>query len=179
MDIKLLVNITSRAWTLPILAHLHDGVPGRQAPLLSASGASRTAFAQSLAHLTEIGLLERNPRHGHPLRPEFRLTSKGQVVAELAHRVHTVSGDHKSLLRRTWTLPILTTLNDPSRFSIVKHQLGTVTDRALSQSLQTLENHDWVSRTVDGTSRPPHPIYRAINTGQVISEMTRSLITLT
>ncbi len=178
MDIKLLVNITSRAWALPILAHLHDGVPGRQAPLLSATGASRTAFAQSLAHLIEIGLLERNPGHGHPLRPEFRVTSKGGIAAELAHRVHTVPGDHKALLRRSWTLPILTTLNGPSRFSIVKHHLETITDRALSQSLQALEDHEWISRTVDGASRPPHPIYRAINTGHVISEITRPLVSL-
>ncbi|SLN57166.1 HxlR-like helix-turn-helix [Falsiruegeria litorea R37] len=178
MDINLLVNITSRAWALPILAHLHDGVPGRQAPLLSATRASRTAFAQSLAHLIEIGLLERNPGHGHPLRPEFRLTPKGQVAAQLAHRVHAVPGEHKALLRRSWTLPILTTLKRPSRFTTVKQQLGSITDRALSQSLQTLEDHDWISRTVDGASRPPHPVYRAINTGQVISEMTRPVVTL-
>ncbi|SPJ27574.1 winged helix-turn-helix transcriptional regulator [Falsiruegeria mediterranea] len=178
MDIKLLVNITSRAWALPILAHLHDGVPGRQAPLLSATGASRTAFAQSLAHLIEIALLERNPGHGHPLRPEFRLTPEGEIAAQLAHRVHAVPGEHKALLRRSWTLPILTTLNRPSRFNVVKHQLGRITDRALSQSLQTLEEHDWISRTVDGTSRPPHSIYHAINTGHAISEMACPLITL-
>lgn len=86
MDIKFLVNVTSRAWALPILAGLHDGVPGRQAPLLTATGASRTAFAQSMDHLIGIGLLERNPGHGHPLRPEFRLTKQGAGVAELASK---------------------------------------------------------------------------------------------
>ena len=33
MDIKLFVNITSRAWALPILSSLHRGIAGRQAPL--------------------------------------------------------------------------------------------------------------------------------------------------
>ena len=84
MDIKTLVNTTSRAWTIPILAQLHAGVAGRQAPLLAATGASRTAFAQSMEHLISIGLLERNPGYGHPLRPEFRLTKHGVTAATIA-----------------------------------------------------------------------------------------------
>lgn len=87
MDISLFVNITSRAWALPILSNLHTGVAGRQAPLLAATGASRTAFAQSMEHLISIGLLERNPGHGHPLRPEFRLTPSGIKAAAIAHKI--------------------------------------------------------------------------------------------
>ena len=79
MDISSLVNLTSRAWALPILASLNDGIPGRQAPLLTATGASRTAFAQSIDHLISIGLLERNPGYGHPLR-RFRLTVLGKAL---------------------------------------------------------------------------------------------------
>ena len=37
----MLVNITSKAWALPILSNMHDGVAGRQATLLTATGASR------------------------------------------------------------------------------------------------------------------------------------------
>ena len=69
MDMEFLVKLTARAWSLSILARLDAGVPGRQAPLLAATGAGRTAFAQSLAHLHALGLLERNPGHGHlPLK---------------------------------------------------------------------------------------------------------------
>ena len=57
MDITTLVNISSRAWAVPILSSLHSGIAGRQAPLLAATGASRTAFAQSMEHLIKIGLL--------------------------------------------------------------------------------------------------------------------------
>ena len=87
MDIKLLVKISARAWSLDILAQMYRGVPGRQAALLSATQAGRTAFSKSLAHLVELGLVERNPGHGHPLRPEYRLTDRGKIAAAMADRV--------------------------------------------------------------------------------------------
>lgn len=173
MDIALLVNITSRAWALPILSNLHEGVAGRQAPLLAATGASRTAFAQSLDHLIAIGLLERNPGHGHPLRPEFRLTPHGKTAAAIANKIKNVSGDEdQDLLRRSWTLPVLTSLHAPRHFNEIKRSLHTITDRALSQSLKSMEVRNWVCRSVDEAARPPRSIYRAVNTGGQISRIT-------
>ncbi len=173
----LFVNITSRAWALPILSKLHEGIAGRQAPLLAATGASRTAFAQSLDHLITMGLLERNPGYGHPLRPEFRLTSVGMSAAAIANRIQCATADaDQSLLRRSWTLPVLTSLHTPVRFNDIKRNLPSITDRALSQSLKTLEVRSWVSRRVDETARPPRPIYAAVNTGQVISKVTATEI---
>ncbi|WP_299866745.1 winged helix-turn-helix transcriptional regulator [uncultured Roseobacter sp.] len=172
MDITTFVNITSRAWAVPILANLHAGVAGRQAPLLAATGASRTAFAQSMDHLIEIGLLERNPGYGHPLRPEFRLTQPGEKAAAIAHKIQCVSpeGD-QSLLRKSWTLPVLTSLQTPRRFNDIKRNLQTITDRALSQSLKSMEAKDWVHRSVDDTARPPRSIYSAVNAGGTISKV--------
>lgn len=173
MDIALFVNITSRAWALPILSNLHEGVAGRQAPLLAATGASRTAFSQSLDHLITIGLLERNPGHGHPLRPEFRLTPRGKAAAAIANKIQNVSGDEdQDLLRRSWTLPVLTSLHSPSHFNEIKRNLQTITDRALSQSLKSMEVRNWVCRSVDDVARPPRSIYRAVNTGDAISRIT-------
>jgi len=173
MDITSLVNITSRAWAFSILSNLHDGVPGRQAPLLAATGASRTAFAQSMEHLVEIGLLERNPGHGHPLRPEFRLTQQGLRAAAIANRVLRASRvEDRDLLRRSWTLPVLTTLQSPSHFNEIKRNLLTITDRALSQSLKSMEERKWVQRSVSIAARPPRPIYSAVNTGGIISKIT-------
>ncbi|EEA95391.1 winged helix-turn-helix transcriptional regulator [Pseudovibrio sp. JE062] len=167
MDIKALVKLTSRAWSLNILAHLHAGVPGRQAPLLAASGASRTSFAASLEHLVELGLLERNPGHGHPLRPEFRLTPKGVRAAEIASRiVNAVPNDNEfSLLRKSWTVPILALTATPQRFSSIRSDLATITDRALSASLVRLEEREWIRRDINTTQRVPFPTYCAANTG--------------
>lgn len=173
MDIETLVNITSRAWALPILSSLHSGVAGRQAPLLAATGASRTAFAQSMDHLIELGLMERNPGYGHPLRPEFRLTALGKMAAAIAHRIDDVSAEEDwTLLRRSWTVPVLTSLRTPSHFGDIKRNLPMITDRALSQSLKSMEARNWVCRRVDGATRPPRSIYNAVNTGGLISQIT-------
>ena len=173
MDIKLFVNITSKAWALPILSNLHTGVAGRQAPLLTATGASRTAFVQSMQHLIATGLLERNPGYGHPLRPEFRLTPLGIEAAALAHKVHAVaSKDDQRLLRKSWTLPVLTSLHTPRHFNDIKRNLGSIPERALSQSLKSMEGNDWVRRRVDDTARPPRSLYRAVNRGGIISQIT-------
>lgn len=170
MDIATFVNTTSRAWAIPILAKLHDGTAGRQAPLLAATGASRTAFAQSMDHLISIGLLERNPGYGHPLRPEFRLTNLGVSAAAIASRIQSVTTDKdQDLIRRSWTLPVLTAIHTPRHFNEIKRNLRTVTDRALSQSLKSMEKRHWVQRDVDDAARPPRSLYRAVNTGELIS----------
>lgn len=180
MHIRSFVNITSRAWAIPILSNLHDGIAGRQATLLAATGASRTAFAQSMEHLIKSGLLERNPGHGHPLRPEFRLTPLGITAAAIANKVHSVAGEQdRELLRRSWTLPVLTSLHSMGHFNDIKRNLRTITDRALSQSLKAMEDKNWVERRVNNAARPPRSVYSAVNTGGMISKITGPEISFT
>ena len=171
MDIKLIVKVTSRAWSLKVLALMHEGVPGRQAPLLAASGASRTTFVHSLRHLEDLGLLERNPGHGHPLRPEFRLTPAGQALAPIAHRIETAVRDDTgaTLLRKAWTVPLLAVANRPKVFSELKRELKPITDRALSTSLRELNNRNWIERSVNVELHPPRPFYQVVNEGAQIS----------
>ncbi len=171
MDITTLVKLTSRAWSLNILAALHSGVPGRQAPLLAATSASRTSFAASLDHLFQLGLLERNPGHGHPLRPEFRLTAEGVKAAEIASRIVATVPDETefTLLRRSWSVPILALTETPQRFSTMKTTLASVTDRALSSALHQLEEREWIQRDIDLSARAPFPTYCAVNTGGEIN----------
>ncbi len=171
MYIDTLVKITSRAWSLSILALMHGGTPGRQASLLAASGAGRTAFTQSLVHLIDLGLLERNPGHGHPLRPKYRLTQKGVEIARVAHRIKRVVSrpSERALLRRTWTLPVLAVSREPRYFTDIKNELVSITDRALSQSLKVLEAQNWMQRQIDNVTRPPRPLYQATNLGTQIS----------
>ncbi len=171
MDIELLVNLTSKAWSLKILALLHSGVPGRQAPLIAATRASRTSFASSLNHLVRLGLLEKNPGHGHPLRPEFRLTPTGAMAAAMAARIVEIVPDDKAfaIIRRSWAVPILAITELPKRFSVIKSGLGAITDRALSTSLFVLEEQEWLKREIDISQRSPYPTYYAVNAGKEIN----------
>ncbi|GAA6148596.1 MAG: winged helix-turn-helix transcriptional regulator [Pseudomonadota bacterium] len=172
MDITLLVNVTARAWSLDILARIAEGTPCRQAPLIAATGAGRTAFAASLSHLMSLGLLERNPGHGHPLRPEFRLTQDGERIAPIAARIiGTVRNRPEApLLRRSWTVPVLVATAQPCFFGEIRQKLTPITDRALSQSLLKLETEKMVEREVDTTARPPRPSYRAVDLGSRIAQ---------
>lgn len=172
MDIELLVKLTSRAWSLNILAQMRAGVPGRQAPLLAATQASRTSFAASLDHLVRLGLLQKNPGHGHPLRPEFHLTPQGIAAADAAARIMKVLPDDDAaaaLLRRSWVVPILALTDRPQRFSVLKSGLVKITDRALSTSLGKLEDHNWIRREINMSGRMAFPTYLAVNDGLSIN----------
>lgn len=176
MDVELLVKVTARAWALDILSLLHRGVAARQAPLLAACGAGRTAFGQSLAHLVMLDLLERNPGHGHPLRPEFRLTAKGLRLAKLADTVTRLAQTDGGApaLRRVWTLPVLAATHNPQRFGALKRDLAGITDRALSLTLGQLEERDWLVREIDVAARPVRPLYQAANAGLLIAQATKA-----
>jgi len=171
MDINLIVKVTSRAWSLDILSLMLSGTPGRQAALLSASGAGRTALVQSLSHLADLGLMERNPGHGHPLRPEYRLTQAGvdaAIIADKIKRAVSETSEHE-LLRRVWTIPVLAIAQKPRHFKDFKSELAPITDRALSQSLKHLQARLWIQREIDTAFRPPRPLYQTTCIGARIS----------
>lgn len=178
MDIKFLVKLTSKAWALPILAQMDAGVPGRQAALQTATGASRTAFGQSLAHLQQMKLVEKTSGHGHPLRPEYRLTPQGAALTKPAFSIlELTDGTPQAfLIRRMWVLPLLATTQVPQTFTALATALYPITDRALSQALQRLQTEGWMDRDVDIAARPPRATYQAKNTGCVIGAQARELL---
>lgn len=173
MNIKLLVNVSSKAWSLGILAAMGQGTPGRQASLLMATGAGRSAFAPSMQNLLNLELAQRRAGHGHPLRPEFELTEEGSNVAGFASLVLGATGcpSETTLLRKAWTLPVLAVLAEEDGFGEMRRRLAPITDRALSQALQALEHAGWVERNVDVSARPPRPYYLTKGVGTLISEI--------
>lgn len=176
MDINLTVKLMERAWSLRILALMGRGVLGRQAVLLAESGAGRTAFGHSLEHLVDLGLLARNPGHGHPLRPEYILTPLGQANAPAAMRIDAIAGraGGSTVLRRVWSLPVLAVSQSPRHFSEIKSGLGgQITDRALSTSLKQLQGQHWLRREV-GPGYPPRPVYQAVDIGAEIGAIVLS-----
>lgn len=172
MDINLLVNICSRAWAMPILNAMATGTPGRQARLIAATGAGRTAFAQSMEHLLEMGLVERNPGHGHPLRPEFRLTELGKKVGAMAKEVFALTSNaEQETMRKAWALPLVAVLLTHQHFNDLARALHPITDRALSQTLKLLEEVGWAERYIEAGSRPPRSAYHLTAKAQKIAKL--------
>jgi len=178
MDITHIVKLTERSWAPTILALLHNGVPARQAPLIAASGAGRSSFLNSLVYLKEAGLLEKNPGHGHPMRPEYRLTNAGKAAAEVSHRLLLATPQpDRTLFRRRWSLPVLAALPVPRGFNAVKQSLPGITDRALSQSLRSMEDQGWLDRRINGEIRPPGTLYSGIGVGATLIQILNGIET--
>lgn len=170
MNKNQLVNLCSRTWSLTALGLMASGVKARVSPLAAAAGCGRNAMGASVEHLVQLGLLERNPGHGHPLRPEFRLTHDGENLAEWAAQlVGCMRSEHdKVLFRNKWSLPLISCLHEERRYSEIRRELIPVTDRALSNCLSNLTDHSWVKRKVSNRISPPTVTYRTVNLGQVV-----------
>ena len=124
-------------------------------------------------------LIERNPGHGHPLRPEFQLTAAGKTAAGIAWRIMGLVADplEAALIRRAWTVPILAVTSRPRYFREIRFDLHEVSDKSLSGSLRQLEDRSWLRRHVDVTARPPRPTYEAVDMGAELSSVISSAIT--
>ncbi len=124
----------------------------------------------SLSHLIELGLLEHNPGHGHPLRPEYRLTKAGEEIAAWGTQLDSIlpNPDDKLLIRTKWSLPIVGCVPAETRYSVIRKRLAPVTDRALSQNLKRLADQNWIARKVHGQASPPLVLYDCETTGQKV-----------
>ncbi len=164
MDISQIVKLCSRSWCLKALSLMAAGVPARISPVAHAAGCGRTAMTASFEHLLDLGLLQRSPGHGHPLRPEFQLSARGRATAAwaLGLEAHLESEEDWQLVRRSWTLPVLSQLTAEQRFSELRRSLAPVSDRALTLALVELAEAGWVERKVDVVSAPPAVRYAAV-----------------
>lgn len=177
MDKAFIVNLCSRSWALTALALIARGTSARVSPLAAAAGCGRTAMSASVAHLLEMGLLEKNPGYGHPMRPEFRLTTLGVAVAAWAVDLLDIidSADGQSIIRSKWPLPLLSCLPRQTRYAELRVALAPVSDRALSLCLGQLTNRHWIERSVSTNSSPPAVTYCAIAHGLTLHRQLQRL----
>ena len=173
LSIKDLRSLGERRWALPVLAALAaEGGSSRFVLLLNRLGCARSALVSALEHLSKQGWIERNPGHGHPLRPEYLLTAKGAVIATQATEIEAVAAilglEPKAFQR--WTLPLTFELRASARrFTQLKTQLAPATPRALSLTLKQMMGHDLVSRAVVDDF-PPAPHYDLTQRGRVLAQ---------
>jgi DNA-binding HxlR family transcriptional regulator len=163
-----IISLFHRRWSVPTIAALARADGDRFVPLVHKLGASPAAVRQTLDDLIARGWVEPNPGYGHPLRPEYILTGRGQKLAPACLRLDSALAtlDLRPIALRKWSMPVLYVVGDaPARFSDITRRLGGITDRALSLALQDLSSASVLARQVlDG--RPPRSIYAATAIGQ-------------
>jgi DNA-binding HxlR family transcriptional regulator len=168
-------RLTAGRWLVPILALVGEEQGSRFAGLLSRLGLSRSVLAASLLVLQEAGWLIRNPGHGHPLRPEYVLTSAGEPVAAFCRQV--MAGRERLGLEPgqlpRWSLPLIARLDgETARFSALRVALRPVTPRALSLTLKQMLQVDLIDRALEDEF-PPIAIYGLTGRGRELATAMR------
>lgn len=192
-------DLFHRRWAAAVVASVHgawmtgDPTGARAAGLAHGLGASREVLRQTIEFAVAHGWVRRNPGFGHPLRPEFVLTARGEGIApacEVIVREAARAGGE--VLLSKWGGPIVWVLGSRGvgraagngggsramRFGEIRAALPGVTDRALARALADLTSSGWARRRVAG-ERPPRVEYRAMaracRVGVVLDGLAASL----
>lgn len=146
-----LVALFHNRWSVPILAELHRQRGSRFVTLARTLGMSRESLRRTLAALIESGLVGRNPGYGHPLRPEYVLTTRGDRIASRSRPLVVLLRDRglEEVGLKKWSMPVVFALSaDPLRFSELRERLEGISPRALTLALKELEAAGVVERRV-------------------------------
>lgn len=167
-----LVALGRSRWAVPVLADLAAHRGARFVELLHRLALPRDSLVRTLHALNEFGWVMRNPGHGHPLRPEYLLTTEGARVAAGATAIAATQAQlglaPGSLTR--WGMPLVRTIGSgQARFSELARTLTAATPRAISQGLQALAMYDLVNRQVLD-SYPPATLYRLTPGGRLLAD---------
>lgn len=165
-------------WSVPTLAAF-DALGG-QAKFITLQRrleVSRSSLQRTLAALLAARLVRRNPGYGHPMRPEYLLTSPGRRVAA-ASAVLLARLERLGILElalRKWSLPVAQALaRSGGRFNGLQAELGSVTPRALAQALRDLQEAGLIERRLVDES-PPRADYQLTDEGRRVAGLTRAL----
>ena len=168
-----LVALFHNRWSVPILAELHRQRGSRFVTLSRLLGLSRESLRRTLAALIDAGLVGRNPGYGHPLRPEYVLTSSGERIAAacrpLVERLRR--SDLEEVGLKKWSMPVVYALAErPLRFSELRDALEGISPRALTLALKDLQAAGLVDRRVTN-DYPPATVYRLTRTGRPLATL--------
>ena len=161
------VELVQHRWCIPIVAETHRLGGARFAAYRGHLGISRDALTSTLAFLMERGLIARNVGYGHPLRPEYVATPRGQnlgpACADLYECIRRLRIEGVAL--RKWSLPVVSAVHgNQGSFAQLRRRLYPITPRALSKCLVSLDTAELVHRdsetahyTLSRTGKSPHP----------------------
>ncbi|NJK46289.1 MAG: helix-turn-helix transcriptional regulator [Pleurocapsa sp. SU_196_0] len=167
-----LETLTHHRWAIPIIALLHAGRGAKFVTVANTLHLSRDALTRSLTALLEADWAMRNPGYGHPLRPEYILTTRGARIGAACAELTTWLETHElqEPMLKKWSLPVTLALFGHTRFSKLQRALVGITPRALTLTLDELQTHGLVTR--EGRD------YALSETGLEVSTLAARLETL-
>ncbi len=173
-----LVALFHNRWSVPILAELHRQRGSRFATLARMLGMSRESLRRTLAALIEGGLVGRNPGYGHPLRPEYVLTRRGDRIAARSRPLVDLlrARGLEEVGLKKWSMPVVYALSDePLRFSELRDRLEGISPRSLALALKELESAGIVERRVTD-DYPPATSYRLAADARPLASLVGELV---
>jgi len=177
MTMPPLPELFHRRWALPVLGELSREGGAKLVTLVSRTGASPGGVREALDALIGMGLAERNPGYGHPLRPEYVLTARGAQAAPHAATLwaRLAREGLEDIGLRKWSLATLIAVRPgASRFTQIRAGVEGVTDRALAATLRDLEGVRLVTRTIED-DRPPRPVYARTRRAEPLAALAETI----
>ena len=147
-----LIELVHHRWNIPVLAQLERQSGAKFVTLANSLGVSRASLSASLGDLMDQSLVRRNPGYGHPMRPEYLLTPKGQQIGKQCLRLARLveRRNEADVAYRKWTLPMVAAIGGGlRRFNELRSILGAAaTPRAVTLSLKSMLAEDWAERSL-------------------------------
>lgn len=165
-----LIELVHHRWNIPVIAELYLRSGAKFITLVNSLGVSRASLSTSLRDLVDLGLVSKNPGHGHPLRPEYLLTDAGTEIGDECLSLTRLVRRRKEtdLAFRKWTLPLVAALGDEfRRFNEVRDALTGATPRAVTLGLKSMLERHWATRRLID-DYPPAAGYELMPKGRSI-----------
>lgn len=163
-----LAALFHRRWAVPMLAELYNDRGAKAITLANRLGVSRESLLATLDELIEHGWIACNPGYGHPMRPEYLLTRRGEKLGPTCVRLMAVlrnMGIQRIALRK-WSMPITLALaGGVEHFGELKCILPGITSRALALGLKELQRTGLIERRIVD-QYPPTTAYRLTRRGR-------------
>jgi DNA-binding HxlR family transcriptional regulator len=156
---------------VPIVACLAETRGAKFVTLLNRLGLPRDSLTRTLHYGIAAGWIMRNPGYGHPLRPEYLLTTEGERISIACQAVLATQSAlllAPDALNR-WSLPIIRLLADGvHRFNDLSRGMPAASPRALTLNLKMMLSHRLIDRQL--TNRfPPGADYVLTGRGQQLA----------
>ena len=144
-------------WDIAILALLYVSKGGKLVTIQKHFGISRGVLRVCLARLIEADLLIINTGYGHPMRPEYILTKKGESLGPFCDEMLKEGRKQniEEVFQNRWSCPIIIRTGEQKiRFNELKKELVPVTSRALSSTVKFLNEIKCLRRDILDISPP-------------------------